>query len=187
MTKKRGERPTAPGTAANSEVAEMIRVDHAGEYGAMCIYRGQLAILERRAADRNTVAAVRRMAEQEARHLDSFERLINERKVRPTALSPLWQVAGYALGAGTALLGSRAAMACTVAVEEVIDEHYGKQIKRLGHDPSLRRSVRRFQADERAHRNEALAHGAADAAGYPVLSGAIKAACRVAIHLSEKI
>jgi ubiquinone biosynthesis monooxygenase Coq7 len=164
----------------------MLRVDHAGEYGAMRIYRGQLAILEGRTTG-DAVPAIRRMAEQEARHLARFDRLLNERKVRPTALSPLWHVAGYVLGAGTALLGSRAAMACTVAVEEVIDEHYGRQIERLEHEPSLRKDVREFQADERAHRNEALAHGAAETAGYSGLSGAIKAACRLAIRLSEKI
>ncbi|MGH6888490.1 MAG: demethoxyubiquinone hydroxylase family protein [Rhizomicrobium sp.] len=165
----------------------MIRVDQAGEYGAMRIYQGQLAVLGDRTKDRKAAAAIRRMAEQEARHLARFDRLLNERKVRPTALSPLWQVAGYALGAGTALLGSRAAMACTAAVEEVIDEHYGKQIERLDRDPLLRHSVREFRADERAHRKEALAHGAAGAAGYRALSGAIKTACRLAIRLSEKI
>lgn len=187
MTGKRSTRPAAPGTRTRHDVAEMIRVDHAGEYGAMRIYQGQLAVMEGRQTDRTAVAAIRRMADQEARHLARFECLINERKVRPTALTPLWHLAGYALGAGTALLGRRAAMACTAAVEEVIDEHYGKQIERLDGDPPLRRSVRQFQADERAHRKEALAHGATDAAGYPALSGAIKTACRLAIRLSEKI
>lgn len=165
----------------------MIRVDHAGEYGAMRIYQGQLAIFGGQPQDRKAVAAIRRMAEQEARHLERFDRLINERKVRPTALSPLWDAAGFALGAGTALLGSRAAMACTAAVEEVIDDHYGRQIERLSSDPELQRSVRQFRADEQAHRREALAHGAADTAGYPLLSAAIKSACRLAIRLSEKI
>lgn len=187
MRGRRGLRPAAPGIEPSDEVAEMIRVDHAGEYGAMRIYQGQLAVLGVRAKERKATAAIRRMAEQEARHLARFDQLLNERKVRPTALSPLWHAAGYALGAATALLGSRAAMACTAAVEEVIDEHYGRQIDRLDGDPTMKQSVRQFRADERTHRKEALAHGAADAPGYSVLSGSIKAACRLAIRLSEKI
>jgi ubiquinone biosynthesis monooxygenase Coq7 len=165
----------------------MIRVDHAGEYGAVRIYEGQLAVLGTRAKDRKTVAAIRRMAEQEARHLESFDRLVNERHVRPTVLSPIWHVAGFALGAATALMGSRAAMACTASVEEVIDEHYARQIARLDSDPELKEAVERFREDERAHRNEALAHGAANAPGYRVLSATVKAGCRLAIALSEKI
>jgi len=165
----------------------MIRVDHAGEYGALRIYEGQLAVLEARSRDRKALAAIRRMAEQESRHLERFDRLVNERKVRPTALSPLWQVAGFALGAGTALLGTRAAMACTAAVEEVIDEHYAHQIERLGGDPELRDAVSEFREDERAHRDEALAYGAEEAPAYRLLSETIKTGCRLAIRLSEKI
>jgi ubiquinone biosynthesis monooxygenase Coq7 len=165
----------------------MIRVDHAGEFGALRIYEGQLAVLEARAGDREAVAAIRRMAEQEARHLERFDRMVNERQVRPTALSPVWQVAGFALGAGTALLGTRAAMACTAAVEEVIDQHYAGQIERLKGDSELREAVREFREDEIAHRDEALAHGAEDAPGYRLLSETIKAGCRLAIRLSEKI
>jgi ubiquinone biosynthesis monooxygenase Coq7 len=165
----------------------MIRVDHAGEYGAMRIYEGQLAVLEVRSRDRKAVAAIRRMAEQESRHLERFDRLVNERKVRPTALSPLWQVAGFALGAGTALLGTRAAMACTAAVEEVIDEHYARQIERLEGDPELKEAVSEFRDDEIAHRDEALAHGAGEAPAYRLLSETIKTGCRLAIRLSEKI
>jgi len=119
-------------------VAGMIRVDHAGEYGAMRIYEGQLAVLEARARDKNAVTAIRRMAEQESRHLERFSELVNARKVRPTALSPLWHMAGFALGAGTAMLGARAAMACTAAVEEVIDDHYARQIA-LTAIPNLKR------------------------------------------------
>lgn len=165
----------------------MIRVDHAGEFGAMRIYEGQLAVLEARARDQKAVAAIRRMAEQESRHLERFNALVNERKVRPTALSPLWQVAGFALGAGTALLGTRAAMACTAAVEEVIDEHYARQIERLEGDPELMEAVSEFREDEIAHRDEALAHGAEQAPAYRLLSETIKAGCRLAIRLSEKI
>ena len=165
----------------------MIRVDHAGEYGARRIYQGQLAVLEAFSADTKVLASVRRMAEQEQRHLERFDRLVNERGVRPTALSPLWDVAGFALGAATALLGPRAAMACTAAVEEVIDQHYGHQLKRLHSDPELEQAVSEFREDEIAHREEALAHGAEQAPGYRLLSEGIKAGCRLAIRLSEKI
>jgi ubiquinone biosynthesis monooxygenase Coq7 len=187
MTGKRGSRPAAPGTPAKSEIGEMIRVDHAGEYGALRIYEGQLAVLGARPGDRKAVAAIRRMAEQERRHLDRFEQLVNERQVRPTALMPVWQVAGFALGAATALLGTKAAMACTASVEDVIDEHYARQINRLDADPELQTAVKEFRDDELAHRDEALSHGAADAPGYGILSQSIKTACRLAIRLSEKI
>jgi len=165
----------------------MIRVNHAGEYGAMRIYAGQLAILGRRSRDRKAVAAIQRMADQEARHLERFDRLVNERRVRPTALAPVWQMAGFALGAATALLGTRAAMACTAAVEEVIDEHYARQVERLDSDPELKKTIVEFRADEIAHRDEALAHGATMAPGYRFLNESIKAGCRLAIRFSEKI
>jgi ubiquinone biosynthesis monooxygenase Coq7 len=174
--------PGDPDAAA--EVERMIRVDHAGEYGAKRIYDGQLAVLKR-----SPVAAViRGMAEQEQRHLDAFDRLLPERRVRPTLLHPLWHVAGYALGAATALLGERAAMACTVAVEEVIDEHYARQAARLGsEEPALKSMIEEFRRDEIEHRDTGLAHGAEAAGGYPVLSAGIKAASRLAIWLSERI
>ncbi|HLY07043.1 MAG TPA: demethoxyubiquinone hydroxylase family protein [Rhizomicrobium sp.] len=165
----------------------MIRVDHAGEYGARRIYQGQITVLEAISSDAKVLASIRRMAEQEQRHLDRFDRLVNERAVRPTALSPLWDVAGFALGAATALLGPRAAMACTAAVEEVIDQHYARQLKRLNSDPELKSAVAEFRQDEIAHRDEALAHGAEQAPGYRLLSEGIKAGCRLAIRLSEKI
>jgi ubiquinone biosynthesis monooxygenase Coq7 len=163
----------------------MIRVDHAGEYGAVRIYEGQLAVLGHR--DSETVAAIRQMAAQEQRHLKAFDALVNERRVRPTALEPVWRVAGFALGAATALKGEKAAMACTAAVEEAIDEHYAAQVKVLDDDPSLRQTVEEFRQEEVAHRDEAIAHGAEQAPGYKLLSAAIKAGCRVAIKLSEKI
>ncbi len=165
-------------------VARMIRVDHAGEYGAKRIYDGQLAVLGRSPE----AAAIRRMAEQEARHLETFDRLIVARRVRPTLLHPIWHVAGFALGAATALLGERAAMACTVAVEEVIDEHYTRQTEALGEDEAeLRRTVEAFRGDEREHREIGLARGARAAPAYPLLSGAIKAASRLAIWLSTRL
>lgn len=187
MTAKRRRRPQAPGMARNTEIEEMIRVDHAGEYGATRIYQGQIAVLEAVSRDDKALAAIRRMATQESRHLDRFNQLVNERQIRPTALSPVWDVAGFALGAATALLGSRAAMACTAAVEEVIDDHYGRQLERLDSDPDLKQAIAEFRADEIAHRDEALAHGAEGAPAYRLLSDAIKAGCRLAIRLSEKI
>jgi ubiquinone biosynthesis monooxygenase Coq7 len=180
----RKARPAAPGTSP--EIDAMIRVDHAGEYGAVRIYEGQLAVL----GSRNSQAAdaIRHMAQQEQRHLKAFDKLVNERRVRPTALEPVWRVAGFALGAATALLGEKAAMACTAAVEEVIDQHYAAQVEKLGtRDPALSATVEDFRAEEIAHRDAALAHGAEEAPGYRVLSEAIKAGCRLAIRLSEKI
>jgi len=180
----RKARPAAPGIKTSDEVAAMIRVDHAGEYGAVRIYEGQLAVLK----DGPAAEQVRRMAAEEQRHLDTFDRLIVERRVRPTALEPVWRVAGFALGAATALLGEKAAMACTAAVEEVIDEHYAGQLARLGDDDKeLTTTVADFRADEIAHRDEALASGAEQAPGYRLLSEAIKAGCRIAIALSTRI
>ena len=182
----RKSRPSSPGTHTPDDIAAMIRVDHAGEYGAVRIYEGQLAVLGARrspAAD-----AIRHMAEQEQRHLKTFDDLVNARRVRPTALEPVWRIAGFALGAATAMLGEKAAMACTAAVEEVIDGHYAGQIAKLGKDEAaLKATVEDFRADEAAHRDAALAMGAEEAPGYRLLSEAIKAGCRLAIRLSEKI
>lgn len=182
-----GETPRRrlPGDPTSEEArAAMLRVDHAGEYGAVRIYAGQLAVLREGPAKQ----AVRRMAREEARHLETFERLVAERRVRPTLLFPVWHAAGFALGAATALLGERAAMACTVAVEEVIDEHYARQAEALRHtDPDLCAVVEEFREDELAHHREALAHGAGEAPGFPVLSGAVKSASRLAIWLSTRL
>lgn len=170
--------------AAAAEVADMIRVDHAGEYGATRIYAGQLAVIGRGRA----AGEIRRMAAVEGRHLTRFEALLRERQVRPTVLQPLWSVAGYALGAATALLGERAAMACTVAVEEVIDEHYRDQAERLADiDPALKETILAFRDDEIGHRDAAVAHGAEDAPGYELLSAAIKTGSRLAIWLSTRL
>jgi 3-demethoxyubiquinol 3-hydroxylase len=160
----------------------MVRVDHAGEYGATQIYRGQLDVLGRRRS-----AEIRRMAETENRHLARFEELLHERRVRPTLLHPLWSVTGYALGVATALLGERAALACTVAIEDVIDEHYQTQAEYLADaDPELRQTVLSFRDDEIAHRETALAQGAEAAFGYDVISAAIRTGSRVAIWLSTR-
>jgi ubiquinone biosynthesis monooxygenase Coq7 len=173
-----------PGDPTRDEmIARIIRVDHAGEYGAVRIYEGQHAVLGRTAAG----PTIAEMAEHERRHLAAFDRLIVERRVRPTVLSPIWHVAGYALGAATALLGTRAAMACTVAVEEVIDEHYRRQAEALGEDEApLRAMIEEFRADELHHRDIGLHEGAEQAPGYELLSAAIKAGSRAAIWLSER-
>ena len=168
-------------------VDRIVRVDHAGEYGATRIYAGQIAIL----GDRHAAAPeLRHMLEQEQEHLAAFEKMIVERRVRPTALTPLWHVAGFALGATTALMGEKAAMACTVAIEEAIDEHYAGQARALEGLPEegeLKAVVEKFREDELEHRDTALAHGAEQAPAYPVLSAAIKGGSRLAIWLSERI
>jgi len=179
------QRPPLPGDLSPEEkVARILRVNHAGEYGAVRIYAGQLAVL----GNTPTGEVIRRMAEQERRHLETFDRLLPERRVRPTALAPLWHAAGFALGAATALLGERAAMACTVAVEEVIDEHYAAQAASLGEtEPELKQVIEEFRQDELAHRDEGLAHGATQTPGYEPLTAAIKAASRLAIWLSTRV
>ncbi|HEY8253680.1 MAG TPA: demethoxyubiquinone hydroxylase family protein [Rhizomicrobium sp.] len=180
----RKSKPAAPGSPVDIEA--MIRVDHAGEYGAVRIYEGQLAVLKRRKSA--SVETIQHMADQEQRHLKTFDRLVNERRVRPTALEPVWRVAGFALGAVTAAMGEKAAFACTAAVEEVIDEHYAAQVAALkDKDEGLRATVEDFRADEVAHRDEALKQGAEQAPGYKLLSETIKAGCRIAIKLSERI
>jgi ubiquinone biosynthesis monooxygenase Coq7 len=166
------------------EVARMIRVDHAGEYGAARIYAGQLAILGRT----EKAELLRHMQEQEQVHLDTFAGLIGERRVRPTVMLPFWHVAGFALGATTAALGERAAMACTVAVEEAIDEHYAAQAEALGEDePQLKQTIERFRAEELEHRDIGIAHDAEKTPGYRFLYAAIRAGCKVAIRVSERI
>lgn len=167
-------------------VDRVVRVDHAGEYGATRIYEGQIAVL----GDRHPAAPqLRHMLDQEKEHLETFENLIAERRGRPTLLTPVWHVAGYALGAATAILGERAAMACTVAVEEAIDGHYAGQARALEGMPEekeLKSVVEKFRQDELEHRDTALAHGAEQAPAYPLLSASIKAGSRLAIWLSER-
>jgi 3-demethoxyubiquinol 3-hydroxylase len=163
----------------------MLRVDQAGEYGATRIYAGQLAVMGQSSDEARKIA---RMADQEARHRVVFDRMMVERGVRPTALQPLWNVAGFALGAATALIGPKAAMACTAAIETEIDRHYGEQLDQLGdEDPELSAAIGEFRADELEHRDTAIRAGAEQAPGYPLLSGAIRLGCRIAIRLSRHI
>ena len=165
--------------------ASMLRVDQAGEYGATRIYAGQLAVLRRNCPEAKLVA---RMAAQEERHLKRFNALMAERRVRPTALQPLWNVAGFALGAATALMSEKAALACTDAIETEIDRHYAEQLAELGdEDAELAADIGEFRADELEHRDSARDAGAMNALGYPLLTTAIRAGCRVAIGLSKRI
>ena len=165
-------------------IERFVRVDHAGEYGATRIYEGQLAVLGRG----GKAELLRHMRAQEQAHLDAFGRLVAERRVRPTALLPLWHVAGYALGAITAAMGEEAAMACTVAVEEVIDEHYAAQYAALPDDEAeLKQTIERFRQEELEHRDLGLEHGAEQAPAYRLLGAVIKAGCRAAIRVSERV
>lgn len=167
------------------DAASMLRVNQAGEYGATRIYAGQLAVMRRNSPASRLVS---RMAGQEERHLKRFNALMSERRVRPTILQPVWNVAGFALGAATALMSEEAAMACTEAVETEIDKHYASQLAELGEtDPEFAADIAEFQAEELEHRDQAREAGAPNAAGYPLLSAAIRAGCRVAIGLSKRI
>ncbi|MEI6640597.1 MAG: demethoxyubiquinone hydroxylase family protein [Novosphingobium sp.] len=169
-----------------SETREaMLRVNQAGEFGAIRIYAGQLAVMGDRAPGSGEIAA---MAQQEAAHRERFDALLVKRGVRPTALQPLWSAAGFALGAATALIGPEAAMACTAAIETEIDRHYTEQLEQLGdEDPELSGMIREFREDEREHRDTALASGAERAPAYPLLFNAIRMGCRVAIAVSKRI
>lgn len=168
-----------------ADTSSMLRVDQAGEYGATRIYAGQLAVLRPNCAEAKLIS---RMAAQEQRHLQRFDQLVAARRVRPTALQPLWNVAGFALGAATALMSEKAALACTDAIETEIDRHYSRQLDELGDtDPELSADIAEFRADELEHRDTAREAGATGAFGYPFLTAAIRAGCRVAIELSKRI
>lgn len=169
-------------------MAEILRVDHAGELGAVHIYRGQRAVLGAAPGRERINGQLAEMEAQEAEHLAHFDRLLTERQVRPTAMTPLWRLAGFALGAGTALLGEKAAHACTEAVENVIEEHYAGQIAELSErEPELAAELAKFRDDELAHRDLAVDEGAREAPAYGLLSAVIRTGCRAAIKISEKI
>lgn len=176
-----------PGDLGRQErVKQMIRVNHAGEFGAQRIYAGQLAVLGKKPV----APLLKEMADQEQAHLDAFSKMMVKRRVRPTALMPLWNAAGFALGAATALLGEKAAMACTVAVESVIDEHYAGQEKELAGMPEeaeLKSAVTQFRADEREHHDTALEQGAEQSPFYHFLTAAIVYQTKLAIWLSTRV
>jgi len=168
----------------DERVRRMIRVNHAGEYGAKRIYAGQLAVLGKS----KTGHIIQEMADQEQKHLDTFSGMMQKRRVRPTALMPLWHVAGFMMGAATALLGEKAAMACTVAVESVIDEHYAKQEAELGaEEKELKSTIAEFRADEKQHHDTALENGAESSPFYQILTHAIVYQTKLAIWLSTRI
>lgn len=174
-------------TPRDCDVASMVRVNHAGEYGAKRIYEGQIAVLGH---DPKMKKLLRHMLDQELVHLDYFEKEIVKRGVRPTALHPLWHATGYALGALTATLGAKAAMACTVAVEDVISGHYQEQLdtlKTMPQEKPLRASIARFKAEEEEHHDTGLAQGAEHAPAYPLLSSLIKGGARLAIAVAKRV
>lgn len=179
--------PPKPGPRAG-RIAEMLRVDHAGEYGAVAIYRGQRAVFDARPHKREMSETLAEMEAGEDHHLAEFDRLLLERRVRPTLLAPLWNAAGFGLGAATALMGEKAAMACTAAVEETIEKHYAEQAEELSDiEPELAATMRRFREDELGHKRTAEEAGAAETPGYGLFSAVIKAGCRAAIRISEKV
>lgn len=173
-------------TATNKNILdEIIRVDHAGEYGATRIYDGQIAIFGKNSKIGKTI---QHMADQEQEHIEKFNELIIEKRVRPTALLPIWNIAGFALGAGTALMGEKAAMACTVAVEKVIGEHYKEQQNLLEDDEKeLKKTIAKFEKDELEHHDIGLEHDAESAPGYKIMTKVIEIGCKTAIAISKKI
>ncbi len=174
--------------AGRARLAEKLRVDHAGELGAVWIYRGQRAVFDAARGKADIAGQLQEMEGHEAVHLQAFDALLNARQVRPTLMTPLWRLAGFALGAGTALLGEKAAHACTEAVETVIEGHYAEQIRDLSlREPELADQLATFRADELAHRDHAIAAGAQSAPGYGLLSAVIQAGCRAAIKMAEKV
>ena len=167
---------------------EIIRVDHAGERGAIKIYEGQLLALKTIKQDENLKNKIEEMKEQEKEHLKYFEKEIQKRKIRPTSLLPLWDVMGVMLGFGTAVLGKKAALLCTASVEEVIDEHYKNQLKKLGDDEKdLKNSIEKFKQDEIKHKNTAYESGATNKGVYLIMDKVIRTGSRIAITISEKI
>ncbi|HYE42378.1 MAG TPA: demethoxyubiquinone hydroxylase family protein [Caulobacteraceae bacterium] len=169
-------------------MGEILRVDHAGELGAVWIYRGQKAVFDAAPGKERIRDDLGEMEGHEQAHLARFDALLNERRVRPTVLAPLWRMAGFALGAGTALMGEKAAHACTEAVETVIEDHYAGQIAELeAREPELAEELSKFRDEELAHRDKAVEEGAREAPGYALLSAVIRAGCRTAIKLSEKV
>ena len=167
---------------------EIIRVDHAGERGAIKIYEGQLLALKTIKKDENLLNIIEEMKEQEKEHLEYFEKEIRKRKIKPTSLLPLWDIMSVALGFGSALLGKKATMLCTASVEEVIDEHYNNQLKKLGNDEKdLKKKIEKFKEDEVNHKNMAYESGATNKGVYSIMDKVIKTGSKIAITISEKI
>ena len=171
-------------TTSRHDIERFLRVDHAGERAAQQIYKGQLAVL----ANHEMADEIRHMMNQEVEHLETFDSLLNDRQVRPSLLDPLWGAAGFTLGVVTAAMGPKAAMACTIAVEEVIGEHYQKQADILGEDErELQATVERFRDEELEHRDIAVEHDGREARHYSLLRKVIQRGCRTAIKIAEKV
>jgi ubiquinone biosynthesis monooxygenase Coq7 len=181
--------PPRPGVGAvRARLHEMLRVDHAGELAAGAIYRGQRAVLRGSPRAGRALAQIADLEAQEDEHLARFDAILIERRVRPSLLSPLWRAAGFGLGAATALIGEKAAHACTEAVETVIERHYAGQIAQIeATQPALAAELSRFRDDELEHRDIAIAEGAREAPAYPLLAAVIRAGCRAAIRIAEKV
>lgn len=184
------DHPTAPALPGphDRRLEEMLRVDHAGEYGAVNIYRGQRAVFSRLPGKARMATLLEEMEDGEAHHLETFDRMLIDKGVRPTVLAPLWNAAGFALGAGTALLGEKTAMACTSAVERVIEKHYAEQVAELGPEHgALRDTLAQFREDEIGHHDTAIEEGAETAPAYGLFKRVIEAGCKAAIAISQKV
>ena len=167
---------------------EIIRVDHAGERGAIKIYEGQLLALKTIKQDEFLKNKIEEMKEHEKEHLEYFEKEIQKRKIKPTYLLPLWDLMGVTLGFSSALLGKKAAMLCTASVEEVIEDHYKNQLKKLGNDEKdLKKKIEKFKGDETNHKNIAYEFGATNKGLYSIMDKVIQTGSRIAITISEKI
>lgn len=181
------ERPKTPGTSS-SLIEEILRVDHAGEYGAVNIYRGQRAVFSALPGKEKMATLIEEMEAGEQHHLETFDQLLIERNVRPTVLAPIWNAAGFALGAATALAGDKAAMACTSAVEDVIEKHYGEQLEIIPQDePELMQTIAKFREEEIEHHDTAIEHGAEQAPAYDLLKSVIGLGCKLAIKVAAKV
>jgi len=186
MTQKRKTKRDDRPAKADDRLAEYLRVNHAGERAAQTIYKGQLAVLRRHPQ----AAEIQLMMEQEKEHLDTFDRLLNEYKVRPSLLDPLWGAAGFVLGAATAAMGPKAAMACTIAVEEIIGRHYDRQVHDLNsrrQEPKLVETLARFRDEELEHRDIAVEHDGRQAPAFGLMKVIIQTGCKTAIKIAEKI
>ena len=185
IQKKLQKKKSVKNITDRKTLEEIIRVDHAGEYSATRIYEGQIAVFGKNSKIGKTI---QHMADQEQEHIEKFQELIVSERVRPTVMLPLWNIAGYALGAGTAIMGEKAAMACTVAVEKVIGEHYEEQIELLEEDQKkLKSTIKKFAADELEHHDIGIAHDAESTPGYKILTKIIELGCKTAIIVSKKI
>ena len=189
MTEHARPMPARPGAGAGlARLAQILRVDHAGELAAVHIYRGQQAVFAASGVKAQLSETFKDLQAQEAEHLKAFDALLSDRRVRPSLLTPVWRAAAFALGAGTALLGEKAAHACTDAVEQVIEEHYAHQVEELaGREPALAAQLSQFREDELGHQGQAVEAGAREAPAYPLLAAVIRAGCKAAIRTAEKI